>query len=328
MPVAAPIKPLLSAENLSVTYVLPSGRAARAVREVTFEIQPGECLGVLGESGSGKTTTARAIPGLLPQSARVTGSIRFADRDLIGLSEREARRIRGAQIALVPQDPDRALHPMLRSREQVAAVLRAHRPSPERQSQREAERILERMFGADWPAIACAYPHELSGGQRQRLAFAQATACNPCFVIADEPTASLDAVTESRIVGLLLAWKQTTSGTLLLISHNPRVLLQLADRIVVFYAGQIIETGPAAQVLASPLHPYTRALLRSAPEIGSSGRRPRLSAVPGDAPDPCEHVWGCAFRPRCSEASAPCAASTPALLHADVARQVRCLNAA
>jgi peptide/nickel transport system ATP-binding protein len=262
----------LEVRDLSVQYRGDRGEWVPAVEEIGFAIGSGEAVGLLGESGCGKTTTALAIPGLLPANGRVVrGSVRLAGRELLGLSERQLQGIRGAGIGLVAQEPSLALNPVIRVGEQVAEVLRVHWRLPWRLCRKAAAQSLEEMEFADPGRIFASYPHQLSGGERQRVTIARALICRPPVVIADEPTASLDAAVAVEILALLRDLKERHRLALLIISHDPRVLAAIADRVVVMRAGRIVEQGSRAEVFRSPRHPYTESLLRSlAPPEGQT----------------------------------------------------------
>ena len=250
-------------EKLSVSYHPEGGRPVHALDRASLEIRPGELVGVLGESGSGKSTLATAMLRLLPADARCdSGSIRFQNRDLFALSETELRRIRGAAIALIPQDPALALNPVMQVGVQIAEVLRAHFSMTQRERRARVDELLAEV-GFDQPRrIDRAYPHQLSGGQRQRIVIAQAMACRPALVIADEPTSKLDASLQAEILSLMREIGRRHQTAFLLISHDPTVLAGFVDRIVVMYAGRVVEEGRTAEIFRAPLHPYTQALVR------------------------------------------------------------------
>src|SRR5258706_5779024 len=250
-------------DKLSVTYELECYPAVRALDQASLEIRPGELVGILGESGSGKSTLATTFIRLLPPNAQYDhGSIQFRGRNLLAIPEGELRRIRGAEIALIPQDPALALNPVISVGDQIAEVLRAHVHMPAKERKERVEELLVEV-GFDQPRqIYPAYPHQLSGGQRQRVVIAQAMACRPALVIADEPTSKLDASLQAEILALMREISRRHHTSFVLISHNPAVLAGFVDRVVVMYAGRIVEEGRTEDIFRRPLHPYTQALLR------------------------------------------------------------------
>jgi peptide/nickel transport system ATP-binding protein len=260
----------LQVRNLNVRYRPDDAPPFQAVAGVSFDIAAGETVGLMGESGSGKSTIALSLLGLLPpQTTEVSGSILFQGWDLTWMPELEFQKIRGASISLVSQEPEIALSPVMRVGEQVAEVFRAHHYWPAKKYRIEAEAILDRVGLTETNRIFAAYPHQLSGGQRQRVVLAQALACGPALVIADEPTASLDAVSQSEFIELLRDLKREMQLSLLLISHTPEIQASLADRVLVMKAGRIVEEGSFAQLYRKPSHPYTRSLLRAAGHDGA-----------------------------------------------------------
>lgn len=265
---------------------------------------------MLGESGSGKTTLSLAIPGLLPAAARVArGSVRFESAELLGLPERRLRAIRGAKISFISQEPAQALNPVMRVGRQVAEVARAHRPWSGAECLRHAGRVLEKLCGADAARIAASYPHELSGGQRQRVAIAQALALEPALVIADEPTSALDASLGAEVLAMLADLKRR-GAAVLLVTHDPGILAGVAERVLVMYAGRIVEQGRVSDVREGALHPYTRALMACARRPGR--REGPLPTIPGPPPGAAAPVGGCPFAPRCPEAMDVCLHEEPA----------------
>ena len=253
---------LLRVSNLSVRYLTGSSAAVVALDGVTFEIAGGETVGLLGKSGCGKTTLCRAILALLPVRARWTsGSVFWHGSDLLRLGEQELQKIRGARISMIFQEPALSLHPVIRVGDQIAAVVRAHSALRRAAVTEKVEQLLRDVQLEPAERIARAYPHQLSGGQQQRIAIAQALACSPELVIADEPTASLDLTTQAEIIELLRTLRKRTNTSFLVVSHNPNVLAALADRAVVLDEGRIVEEGTMAGILAAPHHPYTQEMV-------------------------------------------------------------------
>jgi peptide/nickel transport system ATP-binding protein len=252
---------LLRVRDLTITYKNGANSEIRAVDGVDFSIADGEVVGLLGESGCGKTSTGMALLGLLPTTATRSGAIYVGERDLAGLSQSEVRKIRGAGIAMIFQDPALALHPLIRVREQVSEVLRAHSSWGRGECRRAVEKLLADLELGDIDRVGSSYPHQLSGGQCQRILIAQALICNPRLLVADEPTASLDARTALEILELIRRINERERIAFLFISHDPAVLRAVAHRVIVMHAGKIAEQGTADQVLNQPSHPYTRALL-------------------------------------------------------------------
>jgi ABC-type glutathione transport system ATPase component len=254
---------LLQVRDLNVHY--RSGRAGElhAVAGISFDIAPGEILGLMGESGGGKTSVAMALLGLLPKDrTNVSGSVRFQGQELLSIDERSFQKIRGAGISLVFQEPGIALDPVMRAGDQVAEVLHAHRDWSWSRCHAEAESMLARVGLSETGRICAAYPHQLSGGQRQRVVLAQALVCQPALLIADEPTASLDARSQADFLRLLRELKEQLGLSLLLISHTPEIQASLADRLLVMAEGRIVEQGSFAQLYERPAHPCSRAMLR------------------------------------------------------------------
>ncbi|MGH9688245.1 MAG: ATP-binding cassette domain-containing protein [Candidatus Acidiferrales bacterium] len=257
---------LLQIRHLSIQYAADSREPFAAVEDVSFDIAPGETLGLMGESGCGKSSIALALMGLLPkQQADVAGSVVFRGSNLFALSERELQRIRGAAISIVYQEPEIALSPVMRVGDQIAEVIRAHLQRSWKQCRTEVRAMLARVGFAQIERICNAYPHQLSGGQRQRVELAQALACEPALLIADEPTAHLDLRSQSEFLALLETLKRESGISMLLISHTPEVQARMADRLLVMRAGRIIERGRLSEIARSSHDPYTRAILGSAP---------------------------------------------------------------
>lgn len=262
---------MLQVRNLTIRYRDGDDRHGSAVDNVSFDLVSGEAVGVLGESGCGKTTLALALLQLLPAAARViSGSIRLGEHDILRADERTLRVVRGAEASMIFQEPALSLNPVMRAGDQVAEVVRAHKPGKRSSYKRAAELALRDVSLSD-PRIYSSYPHQLSSGQRQRIAIAQALVCRPKFLIADEPTSALDTVTQAEVLRLLIELRQRYRLTLLMITHNAALLSGLADRVMIMRAGSIVEEGPLAQVYANPKHEYTKGMLRSFPRSTAAG---------------------------------------------------------
>ncbi len=321
---AAPPRPdaVLEVRGLSVEIDTPRG-PIRPVEDVSFAARAGETLAIVGESGSGKSVAATAVMGLLPPAARpVAGSVLFDGRDLLRLPEPDLRRLRGAAMAMVFQDPMSSLNPVHRVGDQVAEAVRAHRRGVSlSEAWTRAVELLRRVGIADPERRARAFPHELSGGMRQRVMVAMAVANGPKLLIADEPTTALDVTVQAQILDLLAALRRETGMALVFITHSLAVVSEIADSVVVMYAGQVVERGRVGAVFRDPLHPYTRALLAAVPE----GEAPP-QGIPGVVPQPHAFPAGCRFAPRCPHAIPACEAAPPALEEGAPGRFVRCIR--
>jgi oligopeptide/dipeptide ABC transporter ATP-binding protein len=319
---------LLEVRDLAVEYATRYGAPVAALDEVSLDVEAGEVVGLLGESGGGKTTLLLAILGLLPASARVIrGSIRLRGRELLALRDSELQSVRGAEISMVFQDPALALNPVRRVGPQVAEVIRAHRAWSQRRCREDALSMLAEVGFAEPARIFQAYPHELSGGQRQRVVLAQALACRPALVLADEPTASLDSTAQAELRALVAALQARFGLALLIASHDLGALAALAGRVAVMYAGRLVEVGTPAQVFGDPLHPYSRGLVRAFPRPGPSAERawPRsIAPIPGSPPDLARLPSGCAFEPRCPDRRPACLERPPREMRPAEGRRVRC----
>jgi peptide/nickel transport system ATP-binding protein len=254
---------LLEIRNLSIKYGARGSESFRAVDGVSFHVEAGEIVGLMGESGCGKSSTALALLGLLPaRAARVSGSALLRGRELLGMEEKELQKLRGSEISLIFQEPEIALSPVMRVGEQIAEVLHAHRRWNWKRCRSEAAVLLERVGLKPVARIFNSYPHQLSGGQRQRIVLAQAISCNPELLVADEPTASLDAQSQNEFISLLRNLRNQTGLSILLISHSPELQARLADRLLVMKGGRIVESGSFERLLENPTHDYTRMMLR------------------------------------------------------------------
>jgi len=322
-PVATPA--LLAADGLTIEIETTLGRI-RPVRDLSLSLKPGETLALVGESGSGKTLTGLALIGLLPPTMTIAGGrIQFVDRagrshDLARTAEGDMRALRGNEIAMVFQDPASCLNPVHRVGDQVAEGILAHRDLSRGEAATQAVGLLTEVGLPDAAQRARAYPHELSGGQRQRAMIASAVANGPRLLIADEPTTALDVTIQAQILDLLAALKQKSEMGLIFITHNLAVVSEIADRVCVMYAGEIVEEGPVAEVFAAPRHPYTAALIASAPD----GVDAALMAIPGTVPPPHLLPEGCTFAPRCARVSEQCRSAKPPAAQVSATRMSRC----
>ena len=313
--------PLLKLEHLTTVFDVP-GRPVVAVDDVSFEIAPGETLGLVGESGSGKSVTAFSIIQLLQPPGRIAaGRVFFQGRDLLTLPESEVRKVRGAGIGVVFQEPMAALNPVMRVGAQIAESLIVHGLASRKEARGRAIELLHAVRITDPEKRVDDYPHQLSGGMRQRVMIAVALACRPPLIIADEPTTALDVTVQSQILDLLRTLKDEFNVSLLLITHDLGVIAETADRVAVMYAGRIVEQGPVRDIIRGPLHPYTRGLLASIPGEGSGTR---LTAIEGVVPSLTNLPPGCTFAPRCPHQMAVCTTAVPALVEIAPAHSARC----
>ncbi len=308
----APGEPLLSVRNLRTEIETDEG-ALVAVNDVSFDLLAGEVLAVVGESGCGKTMLALSVLGLLPgPRARTTaGQVRLAGEDLLAASALRRRQVRGAEIAMIFQDPLTALNPVHRVGDQIAEMLRAHRPLRRTEARLRAEDLLDRVGIPDADRRARYYPHELSGGMRQRVMIAMAVALDPVVLIADEPTTALDATVQAQVLEVLSEVRQRMSGAMMIISHDLGVVAGVADRVMVMYAGHCVEQGDVHDVYHRARHPYTEGLLAAVPRLDRSANR--LAPIAGSPPVPVGAPPGCSFAPRCPMATEICGRQEPAL---------------
>ena len=316
--------PLLSVRALSIAVPGPSGEEALAVDGISFDVEAGEIVALVGESGCGKTLTSLALVDLVPPPVRiVSGDVFFAGRDARALPPREKERLRGGGIGLVFQEPATALDPVRTIGRELTDVIERHRGWSRKEAGAEAERWLQRVSLTDPGRQRNAFPHQLSGGMRQRALLALALAGAPSLLVADEPTAALDVTVQAQVLELLLALRDELSLAVLLITHDLGVVAEAADRVLVMYAGEIVESAPVRELFAHPRHPYTRALLGARP-----GSQPvdsaRLPALGGAVPEPGRRPPGCAFEPRCGEAFGRCAAARPILVSAGAGTEAAC----
>lgn len=313
---------LLQVSDLSVDFRF-GGTLIYAVDGVSFSLDSGKTLGIIGESGSGKSVTARAIMGLLPGRARISGSIRFLGRELVGLRDREMSEYRGKEIALVPQDPSRSLNPTIKIGKQITEALRRHVAMSKGEAK---ERAIELLGKVRLPAPSqrfFEYPHQLSGGMRQRVVIAMALACNPKLLIADEATTALDVTTQAQIMELLCELQSEFGMAMILISHDMAIAATYTDEVAVMYAGSVVEQANTERIFNSIRMPYTRALMDAIPRI-EGGQEVELAIVEGRRPDPTVRSVGCAFAPRCTRAADRCTEERPPLLEHEADHRFAC----
>ena len=325
--------PILQVRDMATHFFTQDG-VTRAVDGVSFDLARGETLGIVGESGCGKSVTALSILRLLPaETARiVAGSIRFDGRELTGLSDAEMKTIRGHNIAMIFQEPMTSLNPVLSIGTQIAENVVRHKGATWRAAMERAQAMLDLVGIADSQRRLDEYPHQLSGGMRQRVMIAIALSCDPQVLIADEPTTALDVTIQAQILELILELKEKLGTAVLMITHDLGVIAETAQRVVVMYAGRKVEEAPVEALFARPMHPYTRGLMRAIPRLDVdaeiAGRRPRLQEIPGIVPALNRPIAGCAFAPRCGFAVARCHAAPPPLTEAGNGHLVACWEAA
>ena len=318
---------LLEVRDLTTAFQTGRGEIT-AVENVTFDLNEGEVLGIVGESGSGKSVTALTIMGLLPRPpARIAGgSVRFEGEDLTHLSDSRMQHIRGPGIAMVFQEPMTSLNPVFTIGDQVMETIRAHERVSQRNLFARAVAMLEKVGIASAAARMKDYPHQFSGGQRQRVMLAIALACRPRLLIADEPTTALDVTIQAQILDLLLDLRDEFGMAIIVITHNMGVIAETADRVLVMYAGRIVEEAPVARLFDAPLHPYTSGLLECVPSLIQD--RERLVAIPGTLPEPVRRPSGCRFAPRCRYAIPDCTIALPPLTNHAPGHAAACIRIA
>jgi peptide/nickel transport system ATP-binding protein len=313
---------LLDVSDLRVSYGTKAGPVP-AVRGVSFQIERGQVLGLAGESGCGKSTIGLGLLRLLPHGTEVTGKVVLNDRDILQMDPRDLGTVRWAQGSIIFQGAQHALDPVIRVGDQIVEAITAHGTETRREADTEAAGLLEKV---GLPARrARDFPHEFSGGQKQRVMIAMALACKPDLVIADEPTTALDVMVQAQVLRLLKQLQIELKLSMLFITHDLSVLVEVSDRLAVMYAGRIVEEGPAEQVFIDPKHPYTRALAGAFPTIGDERFVQAPTGLDGDPPDPRDVPAGCSFHPRCPEAFDRCDTVDPALAPAGDGRRAACL---
>ena len=305
-------EPILSIHDLHITFTTPRG-LLRAVNGISFDVQPGEIFGIVGETGCGKSITGLSVMQLLPESAAIPqGKITFAGRDILAQSEAQMRAIRGREIAMIFQDPTTSLNPVFTIGQQMERVIRTQMRLSPRQARKKAEEMLTAVGLPDVARIRKNYPHQLSGGMKQRAMIAMALSCSPKLLIADEPTTALDVTIQAQILALLRELRDQFNIAIMFITHNLGVVAQVCDRVAVLYAGQVAETGSTQMIFSDPHHPYTKGLLAAIPRPGSKGAA--LTAIPGSVPANPGEVVGCTFADRCAFVMDRCRQERPFLI--------------
>jgi peptide/nickel transport system ATP-binding protein len=307
---------LLEVENLQTHFRTPDGGVNRAVDGLSFHVHAGETVAIVGESGCGKSVTSMSILRLIPEPpGRIAGSIRFEGKDLLKLQDHEMRSIRGNEISMIFQEPMTSLNPVLTIGKQIGESLRLHQGMNRRQAEARAIEMLK-LVGIPAPERRVReYPHQLSGGMRQRVMIAMALACNPKLLIADEPTTALDVTIQAQILDLMRDLKNRVGAAIVLITHDLGVVAEVAERVIVMYAGRKVEEAEVGELFRAPKHPYTQGLLGAVPKLGSSltGETERLAEIPGLVPSLKQKIQGCVFAGRCSYATDFCRKVAPAL---------------
>jgi oligopeptide/dipeptide ABC transporter ATP-binding protein len=321
---------VLEVRNLK-TYFFTDEGIVKAVDDVSFQVQKGKTLGLVGESGCGKSVTAMSIARLISPPGRIVGGeVLLNGRDIIPLSDREIRQVRGAQISMIFQEPMTALNPVLTVGFQIAEAVHAHEKISKREAWSRAVDAMKAVSIPDPEKRAKDFPHQLSGGMRQRIMIAMALVCNPTLVIADEPTTALDVTIQAQILELLNSLREKYQLSLILISHDLGVIAEVAETVAVMYAGKIVEIGSAMDVFHNPRHPYTEGLLRSVPRLGSSlEKKDRLYAIEGMVPNLHRLPQGCSFAPRCYKKTVECTLAEIPLepVGSGPSQEVRCIHA-
>jgi peptide/nickel transport system ATP-binding protein len=317
--------PLLQVEDLRVAFPGSDGRRTVAVDGVGFSVERGRTLGIVGESGCGKSVTALSIMGLLPKGgAEVSGAVRFEGRNLLAEPERSLRSLRGDRLAMIFQEPMTSLNPSYTVGDQIVEAIRRHRRTSAREARARAVEMLRRVRIPNPEARFDDYPHRMSGGMRQRVMIAMSLACDPALLIADEPTTALDVTIQAQILELMRKLREESGAAIILITHDLGVVAEVCDEVVVMYAGQVVERAPVAALFRMPQHPYTVGLLGALPRLDR--RRPRLAAIEGAVPDMTAPPEGCRFQARCPFRIPKCA-EMPPLVPVEGGRLTRCWRA-
>jgi peptide/nickel transport system ATP-binding protein len=316
-------QPLLEIENLQTHFFTDRGQIP-AVDGVSIRVNKGEVVGIVGESGCGKSVTSLSVMRLVPNPPGkiVGGSIRFKGEDLVAASEKRMREIRGNEIAMIFQEPMTSLNPVYTIGDQIGEVIRLHTNATKKEARQRSIDMLKKVGIPRAEAIVDEYPHQLSGGMRQRVMIAMAMACNPELLIADEPTTALDVTIQAQILDLMRQLNRESETAIMMITHDLGVVAEMCHRVVVMYAGSVVEEGDVRSILKEPKHPYTIGLLHSLPKL--EGARKRLYSIPGNVPIPGSLTVGCRFAPRCEHATDRCRAEMPELKPAGPNRRTRC----
>jgi len=318
---------LLNVKNLMTYFFIPEG-TVKAVNDVSFHVKAAEIVGLVGESGCGKSVTALSILGLIPwpPGRIVDGQIIFKGEDLRKITPQQLRKIRGNKISMIFQEPMSSLNPVYTLGRQIAEVYIEHQASPKKEALEKAKDMLDKLGIPSPSKRVYEYPHNLSGGMRQRVMIAMALACNPELILADEPTTALDVTIQAQILELMAELHQAVSTSILLITHNLGIVAEYAQRVIVMYSGKIVEKAPVVPMFGEPLHPYTIGLLRSIPKLGAKATvgKKRLSEIPGMVPNLNDLPQGCYFHPRCARARTICRREEPELIEIEPGHSVAC----
>lgn len=316
---------ILDVKNLQVQFRTGKKETLTAIQDVTFQVKAGEILGIVGESGCGKSVTANTILRLLPKQTSLIsgGSICFQGRDLVTLSEKEMRKVRGSKISMIFQEPMTSLNPAYRIGVQLVEMYKAHSKISKKEAWQKATKMLEKVGIPAPDQRMYEYPHQLSGGMRQRVMIAMALSAKPELLIADEPTTALDVTIQAQVLDLMKELQREMGTSIILITHDMGVVAETSDYVMVMYAGEVVEYGSAAMIFKNPLHPYTQGLLNSLPRVDRDMQR--LTSITGTVPSLSEMPAGCRFSNRCGQCSGQCTQQKPQLVEVEPGHQVRCL---
>jgi oligopeptide/dipeptide ABC transporter ATP-binding protein len=315
---------LLDINELQVQFQTEGGTVT-SVRNISFSVNRGETVAVVGESGCGKSVTSLSILGLIASPGKVTGgSILFEDKNLLELNKKQIRKIRGNEISMIFQEPMTSLNPVFTIGSQMSEVFRVHQNLSKSEAKEKSVEMLNRVGIPNAEKVYSNFPHQLSGGMRQRVMIAMALSCNPKLLIADEPTTALDVTIQAQILDLMKELKDESNTGVILITHDLGVVAEMADRVVVMYAGEVVEEAPVGEIFSNPKHPYTQGLIQSIPKL--EVQQEYLDSIPGSVPNPLDMPQGCAFHPRCPLATEQCKLSKPILENINDSHKRRCFN--